>query len=326
MDGRSRPCRRWGGQRVGRCGERVGDIAARPYDGSDSVLELSPDTPAACSTSRRPRGRQDNAQDLDLSMAPALLPDGRVVMAGKAGIAYLLDGADLGGIGGQQASSAPPAPTTWTEAAPGGAPLPPLPERDRRRPGGSHAADPESGVELPDRGRTSHRGGRPGVDHGPGRHPLRPRPRPPVRCANRPPSACRPTTSRPRVSAAGCWWRRRPTGWWPSPHRRIGTDLPVPHHLRTGAPSGRLWRGERSAGRCGRRHCRGRGRGDRRRRRVARAAPPPAHSVGRPSGRRGVRYSADVRDPGARPSCRSPEPTASTSPSRWPVSAAACSS
>jgi hypothetical protein len=76
-----------------------------PYDDSDSVLELNPElqllqyfAPSSWAS--------DNAADLDLSMAPALLSDGQVVIAGKARIAYLLDGAHLGGIGGQQASLA----------------------------------------------------------------------------------------------------------------------------------------------------------------------------------------------------------------------------
>jgi polyvinyl alcohol dehydrogenase (cytochrome) len=73
-----------------------------PYDNSDSVLELSsalkleqffaPTTWAS-----------DNRDDLDFSMEPILLPDGQVMIAGKSKIAYLLDGAHLGGIGGQQA-------------------------------------------------------------------------------------------------------------------------------------------------------------------------------------------------------------------------------
>lgn len=73
-----------------------------PYDDSDSVLELSsslhlvqffaPTTWAS-----------DNASDLDFSTSPALLGDGQVVIAGKSQIAYLLDGAHLGGVGGQQA-------------------------------------------------------------------------------------------------------------------------------------------------------------------------------------------------------------------------------
>ncbi len=73
------------------------------YDHSDSVLELSPAlallqyfAPSSWAT--------ENARDLDLSTTPALLDDGEVVAAGKDGGAYLLDGAHLGGIGGEQAS------------------------------------------------------------------------------------------------------------------------------------------------------------------------------------------------------------------------------
>ena len=77
--------------------------ASQPYDNSDSMLELSPSlklvqffAPASWAA--------DNAQDLDMSTAPALLPDGQVILSGKSRIVYLLNGAHLGGIGGQQAS------------------------------------------------------------------------------------------------------------------------------------------------------------------------------------------------------------------------------
>ena len=73
------------------------------YDNSDSILELSsslkllqffaPTTWAA-----------NNAADLDMSTAPALLSDGQVILTGKSRIVYLLNGAHLGGIGGQQAA------------------------------------------------------------------------------------------------------------------------------------------------------------------------------------------------------------------------------
>jgi polyvinyl alcohol dehydrogenase (cytochrome) len=73
------------------------------YDDSDSVLELSPSlqlmqffAPSTWAT--------NNSQDLDMSIAPALLPDGQVVLAGKSRIIYLLNGAHLGGIGHQQAT------------------------------------------------------------------------------------------------------------------------------------------------------------------------------------------------------------------------------
>jgi outer membrane protein assembly factor BamB len=73
-----------------------------PYDDSDSVLELSPAlkleqffAPTTWAS--------DNRDDLDFSMEPILLADGQVMIAGKSRISYLLDGAHLGGIGGQQA-------------------------------------------------------------------------------------------------------------------------------------------------------------------------------------------------------------------------------
>jgi outer membrane protein assembly factor BamB len=73
------------------------------YDDSDSVLELSPSlqlvqffAPSTWAT--------NNSQDLDMSIAPALLPGGQVMLAGKSRIVYLLNGAHLGGIGHQQAT------------------------------------------------------------------------------------------------------------------------------------------------------------------------------------------------------------------------------
>jgi outer membrane protein assembly factor BamB len=73
------------------------------YDDSDSVLELSPSlqlvqffAPSTWAT--------DNSRDLDMSIAPVLLPDGQVLLAGKSRIVYLLDGAHLGGIGHQEAT------------------------------------------------------------------------------------------------------------------------------------------------------------------------------------------------------------------------------
>ena len=73
------------------------------YDDSDAVLELSSSlqllqyfAPSTWPT--------NNSQDLDMSTAPVLLPDGQVVLAGKSRIVYLLNGAHLGGIGHQQAT------------------------------------------------------------------------------------------------------------------------------------------------------------------------------------------------------------------------------
>jgi outer membrane protein assembly factor BamB len=72
------------------------------YDHSDSVLELS--SAMRLKQFFAPRTwPSDNAGDLDMSTAPALLADGQVVAAGKARVVYLLNGARLGGIGHQQA-------------------------------------------------------------------------------------------------------------------------------------------------------------------------------------------------------------------------------
>ena len=75
----------------------------QPYDDSDSVLELSPSlqllqffAPSTWAT--------NNSQDLDMSVAPALLPGGQVMLAGKSRIVYLLNGAHLGGIGRPEAT------------------------------------------------------------------------------------------------------------------------------------------------------------------------------------------------------------------------------
>lgn len=73
------------------------------YDDSDSVLELSP-TLRLKQYFAPATWPQNNADDLDMSMAPAMLADGQVVLAGKSGIVYLLNGARLGGIGKQAAS------------------------------------------------------------------------------------------------------------------------------------------------------------------------------------------------------------------------------
>jgi outer membrane protein assembly factor BamB len=75
------------------------------YDGSDSVLELSPGlqllsrfAPATWAT--------DNAGDADLgSLSPVLVPGGYVFIAGKSSIGYVLRQGALGGIGGQLSST-----------------------------------------------------------------------------------------------------------------------------------------------------------------------------------------------------------------------------
>jgi outer membrane protein assembly factor BamB len=75
----------------------------RPYDNSDSVLELSSSL-RLVQFFAPSDWRSNNAQDLDLSTEPALLPGGQVVAAGKTQAVYLLDATHLGGIGGQQAT------------------------------------------------------------------------------------------------------------------------------------------------------------------------------------------------------------------------------
>ena len=97
-----------GGLPVGRGGTLyagVGNGAATggAYDDSDSVTALSPGlhrtgifAPAVWAA--------DNANDLDLgSLSPVLLPSGLVLSVGKRGVGYLLNGARLGGVGGQLA-------------------------------------------------------------------------------------------------------------------------------------------------------------------------------------------------------------------------------
>jgi outer membrane protein assembly factor BamB len=79
--------------------------SSQAYDDSDSALELSA-TMRLLQYFAPSNWAANNSQDLDMSTAPALLPDGQVILAGKSRIVYLLDGAHLGGIGHQQASLA----------------------------------------------------------------------------------------------------------------------------------------------------------------------------------------------------------------------------
>jgi polyvinyl alcohol dehydrogenase (cytochrome) len=75
---------------------------SHPYDDSDGVLELSPSLRLRQFFAPR-NWPVNNSLDLDMSTAPVLLPDGQVILAGKSRVVYLLNGAHLGGIGGQQA-------------------------------------------------------------------------------------------------------------------------------------------------------------------------------------------------------------------------------
>ena len=77
--------------------------SSHAYDDGDGVLKLSPSL-ALLQYFAPSNWAANNSQDLDMSTAPALLPDGQVILTGKSRIVYLLDGAHLGGIGGQQAA------------------------------------------------------------------------------------------------------------------------------------------------------------------------------------------------------------------------------
>ena len=86
----------------------VGNGAATsgPYDGSDSILRLSPDLSSRLDYFAPATWASENASDSDLgSTGPLILSSGMVIAAGKSGTLYLLDGSKLGGIGGQVAEA-----------------------------------------------------------------------------------------------------------------------------------------------------------------------------------------------------------------------------
>ncbi len=75
------------------------------YDGSDSVLELSPSL-KLLSRFAPSTWAADNAGDADLgSTSPVLVPGGWVFQVGKSGTGYVLRQGALGGIGGQVSSA-----------------------------------------------------------------------------------------------------------------------------------------------------------------------------------------------------------------------------
>lgn len=78
--------------------------AGQAFDHSDAALELSP-TLRLLQFFAPGSWASDNANDLDMSIVPVLLSDGQVLLTGKSRIVYLLNGAHLGGIGGQQAAT-----------------------------------------------------------------------------------------------------------------------------------------------------------------------------------------------------------------------------
>jgi outer membrane protein assembly factor BamB len=75
------------------------------WDGTDSVLELSPSLGLMSSFAPSTWAR-DNAGDADLgSLAPTLVPGGWAFIAGKSGRGYVLRQGALGGIGGEVSSA-----------------------------------------------------------------------------------------------------------------------------------------------------------------------------------------------------------------------------
>lgn len=75
------------------------------YDGSDSVVRLSPDLGRREAYFAPVSWGSENSEDQDLgSTGPLLLPGRQVLIAGKTGDVYLLDAGAPGGIGGQRAS------------------------------------------------------------------------------------------------------------------------------------------------------------------------------------------------------------------------------
>lgn len=74
------------------------------YDGSDSVLALTPDLRLADSFSPS-TWAEDNARDLDLGSMSPVLVNGFVFIAGKRGTGYVLRTDHLGGIGGEVAQT-----------------------------------------------------------------------------------------------------------------------------------------------------------------------------------------------------------------------------
>ena len=78
-----------------------GGVTQGNWDHSDSVLRLSPTLQLEDAFAPQ-QWQQDNAQDADLgSMAPTLLPNNLIFIAGKSSQGYTLHANALGGVGGQ---------------------------------------------------------------------------------------------------------------------------------------------------------------------------------------------------------------------------------
>jgi outer membrane protein assembly factor BamB len=85
----------------------VGNGAATggAYDGSDSVIALSPATLSRLDFWAPASWPTDNAQDLDLGSASPVLVGSHVLITGKRPTTYVLDHARLGGVGGSAVAS-----------------------------------------------------------------------------------------------------------------------------------------------------------------------------------------------------------------------------
>ena len=80
-------------------------VSSSRFDFSNAVVKLAPDLQTVRSYFAPANWAALDAGDIDLgSLGPALLGSGDLLAVGKEGVAYLLRGANLGGIGGQVAS------------------------------------------------------------------------------------------------------------------------------------------------------------------------------------------------------------------------------
>ncbi len=78
---------------------------APPFDGSDSVIALTPQL-KRIGVFAPANWAQLSTDDLDLgSMSPALTSGGLILQVGKSGVGYLMSAAHLGGVGGQIAQA-----------------------------------------------------------------------------------------------------------------------------------------------------------------------------------------------------------------------------
>ena len=86
-------------------GNGAQESASQPFDGSDSVTELTPGLQRA-GIFAPATWADDNANDLDLgSTQPALAAGGAVLIVGKRGTGYLLRAGALGGVGSELAQA-----------------------------------------------------------------------------------------------------------------------------------------------------------------------------------------------------------------------------